>query len=292
MVNPTTYFVDICTLLTHWIDIDRFKNYKKEYKKSAIPLTFKQYFSVTIGVSVIIYLLVVLLLPIADILTRVVAGFITAMLSFLFFYIYPIEHSQERSARINAELPLALNYFAAILGSGAPPNTAFRMIAQFEEYEELSKEAKKIVRYTELMGYDLPRALTKTAASCPSSELSEILVSLKSELISGGNITKFFEEKATDKMNEYARKQEKYEKDSDVLATIYLVIALVAPLLFITVIAIMDFISSSGVGDLLGAMSLPSHITVAIFNLGVFIGIPLINVLFIIIVKMTQPEMI
>ncbi|MBN3037763.1 MAG: type II secretion system F family protein [Candidatus Diapherotrites archaeon] len=292
-MNPIRAYVQKCHEVVDTRSIAKsLGDYKEEYYRAAIPLLFEEYVAFMVTTPVVVSLLIVLFAPISDVFLRLAAAVLGALLSFFLVYIYPLERIDSRKKRIDAELPLALNYMAAIMGSGAPPITAFSMVARFEEYEEMSTEAKKIVRDTDVLGMDLPRALTREADNSPSQQLREIMKSLRSEIISGGNITQFFEEKARDRMAHYARQQNEYKQASDTLASIYLVVALVAPLLFITGIAIMDFTASSGIGDILGTEATPLQNPFEIFNIGVFVGIPLINLIFIIIVKTMQPEVV
>jgi flagellar protein FlaJ len=266
------------------------KGYKAEYVKAGLPLIFREYMAVMVVLPFLI-LVLGLAAPLNDLGLQIFAGVLAAVLAFFIIYIYPLERVDSRRKKIDVELPLALNYTAAILGSGAPPLTAFRMVAQFAEYEELSKEAGKIVHDVEMLGMDLPSALAREADRTPSKQLREIYQSLRSEIVSGGNITSFFEEKAADRMAHYARQQQEYKQSSDTLANIYLVVALVAPLLFIVMIGIMDFVATSGAGKLLGT-DLGAGFTADAMNMAVFFGIPLVNVIFVIIVKLTQPEVL
>ena len=292
-MNPLEWYIEKCGELIGYNRLkDKFASYKKIYEQASIPLLFHEYVSAVIVTTGIVFVVVFVILPTADIFLKFLGAMLASLLLLFLLYIYPMERVDSRKKKIDAELPLALNYMAALLGSGAPPITAFSMLADFEEYEEISKEARRIARDCNVLGMDLPTALERESEKCPSKQFREILKSLKSEIISGGNITRFFEEKAEDRMAHYERQQEEYERVSDTLGSIYLVVALVAPLLFITGIAIIDFISSSGVGDLIGGAVVSPEITFQLLVAGVFVGIPLINIMFIIIVKMTQPEVI
>ena len=291
-MGPFELYVGLCnSVVGRLTGRNFFQSYQIEYKKADLPLLPREYLSCVVVTPALVFVVALAVLPLG-IMQRMIMAFLAASLSFFLLYIYPLERIDSRKRRIDAELPLALNYMSAILGSGASPITGFKMLAEFKEYEELSKEARRIARDCETLGMDLPQALDKESLNCPSRQFSEIMRGLKSEIISGGNITQFFEEKATDRMAHYAREQENYKRVSDTLASIYLVVALVAPLLFVTGIAIVDFVATSGASQMMTGPQMSGFVAFEILNLGVFVAIPLINIVFIVIVKMTQPEVI
>ncbi len=261
---------------------------KKPFMSAGTSFLFKEYLCVLI-ITTLLAALLGMIIPPVNIVLRVIIGGLVGVLTFLMFYLYPIEHSDSRKKKLDAELPLALSYMASVLGSGAPPLVAFQMVSEFKEYEELSKEMRMVYKRATVSGKSLPTALAEVSEITPSKQLREIFSNLRTEIISGGNIARFFEQKAKDRREQNIRLQKEYQKSSDTLSTIYLIVALVVPLMFITVVGIMNFIGSSDVSQI---MSMPMSAAMAfdLLSIGVFVGIPFINIVFIVIVKTTQPE--
>jgi hypothetical protein len=59
--------------------------------------------------------------------------------------------------------------------------------------------------------------------------------------------------------------------------------------MFVTVIGILNFVSASNVNQII-SMPVGGDIAFDLLSNGVFVGIPFINIVFIVIVKTTQPE--
>jgi flagellar protein FlaJ len=263
---------------------------KKPFESTAMPIVFAEYLSMLV-VSTIGAALLGLTLPPVNMLLRLIIAGLCGLLTFLLFYMYPLEKADSRRKKLDAELPLALNYMASVMGSGAPPLMAFKMVSGFKEYDELSKEMLMIYRRATSGGKSLPVALDEVADKTPSKQLQDILKSLKTEIISGGNITRFFEQRADDRREHYARVQKEYQRSSDTLSEIYLIIALVVPMLFVTMVGVFHFISGTQATQLM-TLPITSAFAFDLLSLGVFVGVPFLNIIFIIIVKTTQPEVV
>ncbi len=289
-MDPIRAYVNLCHRLIGGLVKEAWLlDLKKPFESAGTSLVFKEYLSTLIMTTIIMGVLGGVLSPLSDLLARFIIGGLVAVLTFLMFYLYPVERADSRRKKLNAELPLALSYMASVMGSGAPPLIAFKMVSEFKEYEELSKEMKMVYKRATVGGKSLPMALEEVARITPSKQMQGILRSLKTEIISGGNITRFFEQKAADRRDHNVRLQKEYQQTSDTLSTIYLVVALVIPLMFITMIGILNFISSSSVNQII-SMPLSGNITFDLLSIGVFVGVPFINIVFIVIVKTTQPE--
>lgn len=71
---------------------------------------------------------------------------VATLLMFFVFYTYPSMASGKRKKNIDAALPFATTYMATIASSGAPPVTMFKVLSQFNEYGEISKETGKSIK--------------------------------------------------------------------------------------------------------------------------------------------------
>ena len=150
---------------------------------------------------------------------------VVTLLVFFLFYTYPSMSSGKRKKNIDATLPFGTTYLATIASSGAPPITMFKILSQFKEYGELSKEAGKINRDVEAFGMDVVSAIRKTASRTPSEELKELLWGLDTVLTSGGNVGNFLHEKSRTFISDYRRRLEAYSRTLSLLIEIYLMIS-------------------------------------------------------------------
>ena len=170
------------------------------------------------------------------------------LLIFFIFYTYPSMASGKRKKSIDSSLPFGTTYMATIASSGAPPIAMFKILSQFKEYGELSKETGKIYRDVEAFGMDLVSAIRKTAARTPSDELKELLWGLDTVITSGGNVGNFLHEKSRSFISEYRRKLEQYSRTLALLIEVYLTVVLVGSIFFIIMTALMSILGGGGEG--------------------------------------------
>ena len=69
----------------------------------------------------------------------------TALVLFIFALKYPYIKAADRQRSIDNNLPFATLYMNTIAGTGAPPYVMFKLLSDFKEYGEVSKEAQEIV---------------------------------------------------------------------------------------------------------------------------------------------------
>jgi flagellar protein FlaJ len=205
---------------------------------------------------------------------------VVLLLVFFLFYTYPSMTSGKRKKSIDASLPFGATYLATIASSGAPPIAMFKILSQFKEYGELSKETGKIYRDVEAFGMDLVSAVRKTAARTPSEELKELLWGLDTVLTSGGNVGNFLHEKSRAFISEYRRKLEQYSRTLALLIEIYLTVVLVGSIFFIIMTALMSILGGGG-----GGISM-----IFIQFLVIFIALPFASIGFIVLLKAISPS--
>ena len=184
----------------------------------------------------------------------------------------------KRKKDIESALPFATTYMATIANSGAPPITMFKVISQFEEYGEISKEVEKIYRDVEVFGMDLIGALRKTANRTPSDELKELLWGLDTVITSGGNISDFLHEKSRLFIAEYGRRLQQYSRTLSVLIEVYLTLILVGSVFFIIITTLMSILGGGGMAYL-------SFIQFLV----IFVILPFVSIGFIFLIKSISP---
>ena len=203
-----------------------------------------------------------------------------AAAGFILAYFYPFSRASDRKRNINANLPFAVNHMAAIASSGVPPNVIFKLLAEFGEYEEISKECGKVVRGVESFGQDVTTAMTQVAADVPSPEFRELLYGMLSMIKTGGNLKLYLQNQAKDALFNYRIQREEYLEALSTYADFYTAVLIAAPLFLISILAVINII-----GGKLGGYTIDTILT-----LGIFVGIPLINTAFLAFIHITQPE--
>jgi len=269
---------------------ENFVNVKDSLITSDIKILFRTYLcllfattAMTFIATFILTLFFVLLIRLDflfSILGLVIMPMFFSSVVFMIIYIYPVSVSENRKKDIEANLPFAMTHMSAVAESGAPPLTIFKILAQFKEYGEISKEAEKITRNVEIFGLDELSALRDRASKCPSPSFRDIMQGMLSTIQTGGNIRAYLKEESSKAMFDYAMRREKYNQILSTYADLYTALLIAAPMMFIVVVSTLSVLGG-------GFMGLPLDITM-IIGLGTLV---FLNMVFLVFIQLTQPRM-
>ena len=202
------------------------------------------------------------------------------VISLVSFYFYPFHLMTIKRKNIESNLPFAINHMSAVAASGAPPYVMFEILSNTPEYKELSNESKRIVRNSKTFGMDISSSIRSVMKRTPSPEFRRFLSGFISTIETGGDLKKYLSNNAQKALFDYRINREKYMKSLSTYADFYTAVLIAAPLFFISILSVMSLLG----GEIFG-LSIP--ITMRI---GVYILIPMLNVIFIIFLQFTQPS--
>ena len=268
-----------------------FESLKGAISQADMKILAKTYVSSTLLTSLLVFFFVATISPFVMIVIMggfnflfiamgIGLGIVLAGTVFGVFYGIPFYGANSRKRNINANLPFAINHMAAIASSGVPPIVIFRLLTGFEEYGEISKESKKIVRNVDVFGQDLITSIGSVSSKTPSREFSQLLQSIVSTVETGGDLKRTLKEKADKALFDYRIRRQKYVEQLSLYADFYTALLIAAPLFLVAILAIMSMIGGS-----IGGLGIPEVIT-----LGVYVLIPITNIGFLSFVHLTQPE--
>ena len=261
-----------------------------DLKKAGMKISLIEYMSTTIMTSMLVF---VLEFPFIFIITLFIPGFSPAMgfifsfsISivfafgiFFFFYVYPSLSASARKKSIDFSLPFATLYMATVSGGKAPPKTMFKILSKFEEYGELNKESREITRNVEIFGMSLNEALRRSADKSPSEDFKELLWGIETTISTGGNLSEYLHGKAKSFIQNYKRMMREYSQRVGVLLEVYVTLIVVGSIFFVVVSSMMSAFGG-------GMMDI---IVIAQFFL-IFLGLPVISIVFVIILKYLSPK--
>jgi flagellar protein FlaJ len=141
-------------------------------------------------------------------------------------------------------------------------------------------ESARIVRNIDVFGMGVTNAIKNVADRTPSDNFKQFLYGIISTIETGGNLKQFFETTGQDALFDYRLKREKYLQTLSTYADFYTAVLIAAPLFFISILAVMALIG----GQVLG-LSIP-----VAMRLGIFVLIPLLNIMFLVFINYTQPR--
>jgi len=256
-----------------------FVKVKDNLPKANIRITFKSYMSMAFLSSVIAYLgsliamfvaLSIVKIPMMmRIMYTIFAPLTIAVTCFVFISFYPYQKSLSRKRNIETNLPFVMTHMGAVAESGIPPYLIFRLISQFKEYGEVSKEMEKIVRSVDTFGVDPLTAVREVAERTPSDSLKQVLLGFVTTTESGGNIKNFLKSAGTQALFEWRMKREKFLQQLETYAEFYTGLLIAAPLFIIALFAVMNMIQPTMGGyGILDLMKLSIYVIVPVLNGG------------------------
>jgi flagellar protein FlaJ len=247
-----------------WIEKGRFEGLNNSLKKAGMDISVRAYLGSAVFSSMLIGLLSFIIttiltgfiiqsadpgitiesLLITSLIIGIASGIICAIITYFPFLYWPRMKAADRKLLMEAGLTSTASYLSAMSSSGVPPDRLFYSLAGEESVApEISKESKRITRDIEIFGYDILRALRTASERSPSERFSKFLDGMSATITSGGDLTFFLsaETKALMKLKEEETKE--FIEQLGVLAEIFMIIGVVAPLFFVVILAILAVIS-------------------------------------------------
>lgn len=197
-------------------------------------------------------------------------------ITFLFMYMYPSLEKGSIEGKIDQELPFAAINMAAISGSMIDPTKLFEIIISTREYPAMEKEFGKIVNGVNVLGYDLISVLRNSAFTTPSKNLADLFNGIATTINTGGDLPKFFDERAKTLLFEYNLEKEKSTKAAETFMDIYISVVIAAPMILMLLLIIMQV---SGLGF---------SLTTTMITLVMVLGVSLINAVFLAFLHIKQ----
>ncbi|MFP4117001.1 MAG: type II secretion system F family protein [Candidatus Aenigmatarchaeota archaeon] len=271
--------------------IHYFEDLKPDLTKADINVSLREYLSMAIMTIVIVFsiempliafivgLMPEFTIPMAVFFSLTVSLGVAGMIAFM-FYIHPSLRASSRGENIEHGVPFAATYLATISGSGIHPADMFKILSEFESYEEIAEEAEKISTRVELFGMNITEAISRSAKGSPSERLSDLLWGMITTIRSGTDLSEYLQGKSRELMREYERDLEEYSESLGTFLQIYLTLIIVGSIFTVIVTSIM---SAFGLGAEMAGM-----ITIIQFSV-VFIFLPVITLGFVWLLQTTYP---
>lgn len=232
--------------------LPRFENLGKTLRKAGMDVSLRMYLASALTITIVS---VFLGFPIAlgvfylingefTWLAPLLIGILVPFVVMLGFYIYPSYVTNNRKRALESSLPTASSFLAAMASAGVAPDKAFLALANENIRLEIAKEAEKITRNIEILGYDLLTALEYAAENSPSKVYSAFLEGLVSVVTSGGDMTGYLTNETRSLMREKVREEKEFIESLGVVAELFLVIGVVTPIFVVIMLAVLAIMAS------------------------------------------------
>ncbi len=154
--------------------------------------------------------------------------------------------ANERKRKIQRNLPYAVTFMYALSRGGMNVIEILRALAASSNtYGEVSREAAMILRDMEYFGHDLRSALQNAILLSPSEGFQELLANLVSVIDSGGDITKYLEDKAEQLHIRAVQEQKGFLETLGLIAESYVTAFVAGPLFIIIMTTVMTLIGGA-----------------------------------------------
>ena len=257
-------------------------SYREIYGQSGISLIYESYLSTAFLVSAIITVptfLVSLLLEIRLLhLALVISVIGSLVLSGIIFaaglqlwLIYPIQRRKMFKSKLDGQLAYSFGILGVLAVSGISIERLFEKLASSESNPVLAELSKRFLRNVRIFGLDTESALREVAAHSPSQAFSKMLESIAVAFRTTGSIYGLVVYESARLFEEKREKLRKVTGNLGILAELYITLVIVGPIIFIVMMAIFSLLPSGGLPD-----------PIFVINLIVFIGVPIISIMFVI----------
>ncbi|MFB6242213.1 MAG: type II secretion system F family protein [Candidatus Nanosalina sp.] len=195
------------------------------------------------------------------------------------FLVPPVIMKKSRKNDIEDNLHYALNHMAISASSGMPPLEMFKSIMVREEYGEIAKESRKIVRRTETMGDSIDEAIEKTVKYSPSDRFSEIMSGINYTVKGGGDLRQFLENKSVESLDNFESEWDQAIDRLGMFSEIYTIVAIVFPIVGIIMLSVLATV---------GGVTIDAGMLIKIL---VFGFLPFLNISFLLMLDIIIPNM-
>jgi flagellar protein FlaJ len=192
------------------------------------------------------------------------------------FAIYPSTVISDRKSKIDRTLPHAITFMLSLSRGGMNLVQILKSLSDNHEvYGEISKEASRILWEVEGLGKDLRTALADAIETSPSTNFRDFLHGIITIIDSGGDLTKYFEERAEFYFEKARQDQKSFTEFLALMAETYVTALVAGPLFLIIIQTVMSVMGSAN--------------DIAIFAI-IYLVIPIGSFMFAILIKLMTPS--
>lgn len=265
--------------------LNNYEELKRTLRKAGIDISLRMYLSVTIFLTVatslsmlLFTILLKIFIPSMNPIFIVAIPIFAGAIMYVFRLIYPSMLINERKRHLEAGLPTAASYMAAMSSAGVTPDEIFYSLSSDEIGLSITEDAKKIARDIKVFGLDIIRAIDNASLRSPSPKYSSFLEGINATNTAGGDLQGYFENSSQTLMKDKLQEEKSYIELLGLFAELFLVACIVMPTFAVVLIAMVA---------LQGGMP---YYNLVLIVLGLtFVLIPILQAMIIILVDGSQP---
>jgi len=269
----------------------RFMILKRAYDQSGISILYDSYIALMLFSSAAVFVSVFVIcstLPyflfkltlFQSVFSASVLSVVASIIVVIVFFVYPLYRGKQRKAEIDSNLVYTAGYMGVLSAGGISIERIFDRVVQVERHPAIRDLAKRLMTDVKVFGLDVVSSLNDVIKHSPSEVFSKLLVGIINTLKTSGDLKSLltFE---TERLLSMKREQLKKTLNTLLgLGELYIAGVVMGPVTFIIMITILSVMGNVAFG-ISPIMQL---------NLLVFLGIPMICLVFIIILNGALPQ--
>ena len=269
----------------------RFVLLKQVYERSGISRLYESYialmlfssavtFAAALVIGALLHYFLFRLAIMQSVVAVLVLSIIASITVIIMFVAYPVYHGKQRRAEIDSNLVYTTGYMGVLSAGGISVERIFDRVIQVERRPAIRDLAKRLITDMRVFGVDVTSSLNDVIKHSPSEVFSKLLVGITNTLKTSGDLKSLltFE---TERLLSMKREQLKKTLNTLLgLGEIYIAGVVMGPVTFIIMITILSVMGNVAFG-ISPIMQL---------NLLVFMGIPMICLIFIVILNSALPQ--
>ncbi|PLJ78317.1 type II secretion system F family protein [Infirmifilum sp. SLHALR2] len=159
-----------------------------------------------------------------------------------FMLYYPVYRAYSRRVSIEKDLPFTVAYMASLASSGMGLERLLERVAVYETNKELRREFFLVLRDIKALGLDTVTALARLSARSPSAALSSFALALREAYMTSGDLKSVLMHYAKLMLDEKTQRLRNLVNTLSMLAEVYTTMMVAAPLMFITMLIVMNIL--------------------------------------------------
>jgi flagellar protein FlaJ len=269
----------------------RFMSLKHVYEQSGISRLYESYIALMLFSSAVTFVTAIVTgtllqyfmfrLTVTQFVAAVlVLSMIASIIVSAMFVAYPLYRGRQRRADIDLNLVYTAGYMEVLSAGGISVERIFDRVSQVERHPAIRDLAQRLMTDVKVFGLDVVSSLNDVIKHSPSEVFSKLLVGIMNTLKTSGDLKSLL---AFETERLLSMKREQLKKTLNTLlglGEVYIAGVVMGPVTFIIMITVLSVMGNVAFG-ISPIMQL---------NLLVFLGIPMICLVFIIILNSALPQ--
>jgi flagellar protein FlaJ len=204
----------------------------------------------------------------------IILSLIFCLISLFLLLYLPLYKSYSRRVDMEKDLPFTASYMTALSSSGMSLERLLEREGLYETNTQIKREILLILRDIKVYGLDTLTALSRAALRSPSRLLTTLWLGLRETYITSGDLKSYLSHYSSVLLSDKVQKLRNATNSISMIAEVYTTVMVAGPLMFVTMLMVMDLLGGTVFGLSPGLLVLILTFIVIPFSaIGVYIAV-------------------